>query len=146
MFLFVFALHQSFFSNHTHPHQHSLADAYGMTAVEAAARGAPTVLHWPPGTAADGSATVGVTALLRPDLGRAVGVDLGAAPAEAAATVAAALADRSRLATVAAAAEAAARGHDEAAAARQLAGELAAAAADAGRGKENAARVEEKDG
>ena len=124
-------------TTHTTPHTHSLADAYGMTAVEAAARGAPSALHWPPSAAADPAAAgVGVTALLRPDRGLAVGVDLSD-PEAAASAVAAVLCDGERLKAVSFAAAAAARAHDERAAARQLAEELATACEKQGVGKEN---------
>ena len=108
-----------------------------MTAVEAAARGAPSALHWPPSAAADpDSAAVDVTALLRLDRGLAVGVDLSDAKA-ASVAVAAVLCDADWLSSIAAAAAAAARAHDERAAARQLAEELAAACVGPGVGKEN---------
>jgi glycosyltransferase involved in cell wall biosynthesis len=101
-----------------------LADAYGMTAVEAAARGAPSVLH-------HGDA-VGAAALLAPGEGRAFAVDLAAPPAALAAAVAALLADRDRLDAVAAAAREAALAHDEGAHGRALEGALRGVVAAAG--------------
>lgn len=134
-----------------------LKDAFGMTVVEAGARGAPTALHgasgspdscgkaapWaaralradarrgaagapglPPATPPHSS--IGAAALLRPEEGESLVVDFGASPAAAAAAVAALLADRSRLATVGAAAAARARAHDESAHGAELGRLLAA--------------------
>ena len=65
-----------------------LADAYGMSAVEAGSRGVPSVIH----TESSGRAmTVGASALLREERGESVALDLSAPAAEVAARVAALL-------------------------------------------------------
>ena len=71
-----------------------LADAYGMSAVEAGSRGAPSVIHR--GGAGDkedsnNKNTVGASALLRAERGESVALDLSAPAAEVAARVAALL-------------------------------------------------------
>eukprot|EP00850_Spirogloea_muscicola_P003274 SM000013S26443 [mRNA] locus=s13:453722:456463:+ [translate_table: standard] len=69
-------------------------DAYGMTVVEAAAFGAPSIVHQGPAGA------VGATELLNPAQGLAVGVDLSSDATQAATKIAAALKDRRHLAAV----------------------------------------------
>eukprot|EP00850_Spirogloea_muscicola_P001236 SM000004S15106 [mRNA] locus=s4:1239196:1242035:- [translate_table: standard] len=69
-------------------------DAYGMTVVEAAAFGAPSIVHQGPAGA------VGATELLHPAQGLAVGVDLSSDATKAADKIAAALKDRRDLAAV----------------------------------------------
>jgi hypothetical protein len=96
----------------------SLEDAFGMTVVEAGARGAPTALHGVCGggegvAGAPPRSSIGAAALLRPGAGEAFAVDLSASPAAAAAAIASLLSDRARLASAGAAAAARVRAHDE---------------------------------
>lgn len=76
-----------------------LADAYGMSAVEAGSRGAPSVIHrGAEGEDEERKATVGASALLRAARGESVALDLSAPAAGVAGQVAALLRGRAKAA------------------------------------------------
>ncbi|KXZ56199.1 hypothetical protein GPECTOR_1g172 [Gonium pectorale] len=103
----------------------STYDAYGMTVVEAASQGAPSIVH-------DGNGAVGATDLLRSAAGEVFLLDLKAPPEQTAAALGALLSQPGRLADTAARAMLRARSWDESANAAELV-RLVRGAVEAGR-------------